>query len=228
MIDGLLSFARNEQESARLELSDFAVNDLVAEVREEVARELETRRLQFAADIDPGLVTHADRDRILRVLLNLVSNAIKFNREGGSIRVRAQSGSGDRILVEVADTGIGIAAPDLDRIFDRGFQVTGEGAPGRGGAGLGLAIVRDILRLHGCRIYSPQSTVGVGTTFRFELPRAASGARSGETGSDPLPGPDATPEDEPALDPDPESDDGNGEDSSGGRGRPRFKILRPE
>jgi len=107
---------------------------------------------------------------LLRQLLqNLLSNALKFTREGG-VRLAAEAGA-DGIVITVADTGVGIAPADLERIFDEYFQVAGAGG-GQGGFGLGLTIVRRLAALLGLTL-SVTSVPGEGTTFRLVLPAAA-------------------------------------------------------
>src|SRR5207247_4150436 len=100
---------------------------------------------------------------------------------GGTVEISSRKGKPGFALVQVRDTGVGIAKDDLDRIFDRFYQAeTGESAP-REGTGIGLAIVRNILRLHGCVIHAA-SEVGEGSTFSFTLPLA--GSKSGRTDRD--------------------------------------------
>jgi signal transduction histidine kinase len=105
------------------------------------------------------------------VFTNLLTNAVKFNREGGRIAVSARRGGAGFVDVEVSDTGIGIPADEQEKVFERFYQV--ESGPRRRyeGTGIGLSIARDILRLHGCSI-RVQSTPGEGTTFQFTLPMA--------------------------------------------------------
>ena len=113
-----------------------------------------------------------DEDRIIQVLVNLISNAIKFTPMGGRITVSAKRGTGKSLSftqISVADTGIGISQEDLPRIFEEFAQV---GEPGKEeGTGLGLAICRRIVRAHRGEIWA-ESVVGKGSTFHFTLPVA--------------------------------------------------------
>jgi signal transduction histidine kinase len=112
---------------------------------------------------------HADRERILQVLANLVGNAIKFTPPGGCITLTARpDGDGGMVTLSVRDTGCGIEPDQIERVFDR-FWSTREGTVG--GAGLGLAIARGIVEAHGGAI-GVESEPGGGTTFRFTLPVA--------------------------------------------------------
>jgi signal transduction histidine kinase len=109
----------------------------------------------------------ADRARLLQVVGNLLGNAIKFTPEGGSIELSALL-EGDEVRFAVRDTGAGIAAEDLPRVFDRFWKSRRDN---RQGAGLGLAIARGIVEAHGGTIWA-ESTLGIGSTFHLTLPRA--------------------------------------------------------
>jgi signal transduction histidine kinase len=125
--------------------------------------------IALVADIVPPLpVTAFDPARILQVLTNLVSNAIKFTSSGGDIVVRVER-RGDEVWFTVTDTGIGIAADKLEAVFGRFFQVAGNDRPG---VGLGLYISRSIVEGHGGRIWA-ESQLGAGSTFSFTLPIVA-------------------------------------------------------
>jgi signal transduction histidine kinase len=109
----------------------------------------------------------ADRSQIERVLVNLISNAIRHTTSGGHVRVRATS-EGDKVTFTVADDGEGIPKEYLAKIFDRFVQVPG--ATG-GGAGLGLSIAHNIVKAHGGNIWA-ESELGKGSAFHFSLPTA--------------------------------------------------------
>jgi signal transduction histidine kinase len=134
----------------------------------------------FAADrgIELGLHAEAlppfegDAARLAQLLDNLVSNAIKFTPAGGRVDVRVRASS-DRALLEVSDTGMGIPADDLERLFERFFRTDAAKTQAIQGTGLGLSIARAIVDGHGGTI-AVESTEGEGTTFRIELPLAAS------------------------------------------------------
>jgi PAS domain S-box-containing protein len=122
-------------------------------------------RLDVASDLPDVL---ADRDRLLQVLENLIGNAVKFVEPGGRITVGARSRDGD-VLFWVADTGAGIAAEDQPHLFDRFWQ---KRRGRRGGAGLGLPIVKGLVEAHGGRVWV-DSTLGRGSTFFFTIPAVA-------------------------------------------------------
>ncbi|CAA9311605.1 MAG: hypothetical protein AVDCRST_MAG11-1532, partial [uncultured Gemmatimonadaceae bacterium] len=118
-----------------------------------------------AADCPP---VHADAERVVQVLTNLLGNALKFTPEGGSVAVRAARRGGE-VVLSVADTGPGIPAGDLPHIFDRYWHA--QRTARTRGSGLGLAIVRGIVEAHDGRAWA-ESTVGRGSTFSFTLPAA--------------------------------------------------------
>ena len=138
--------------------------------------------LDLVVDVEPGeQIVVADPDMIEKVLLNLLSNAYKFTFDG---RIELRVRIGDRAVIEVADTGIGIAEGELPRLFDRFHRV--EGAQGRSheGTGIGLALVYELIALHGGEV-RVASTVGEGTTFTVELPLTQEGEGEGRR-SDPV------------------------------------------
>jgi signal transduction histidine kinase len=117
-----------------------------------------------------------DEQRLTQVLLNLVGNAIKFT-DAGEVRVTATAIDG-HFAVTVVDTGPGIPAEYQTRIFDQFHQVDSSNTKAKGGTGLGLAIAKQIVEMHGGRIWV-ESTVGNGSTFQMEIPARAEVARSG-------------------------------------------------
>jgi len=169
LVDNLLHVA--EIDSGRLQLHRGHF-DLVP-VLADTAEALEPQASQAGVDLRvlPGegaLPVHADRERIVQVLTNLVANGIKFTSRGGRVDVSARADA-EGVVVEVADTGRGIAPEELPHIFDRFFRVRSLAAPRTRGTGLGLTICRGIVEAHGGRIWA-QSTLGEGSRFLFSLP----------------------------------------------------------
>ena len=151
-----------------LELTDFdlpqAVGNAVLLVRERAARR--GIGLHEAGDADLGEI-RGDERKLKQVLLNLLSNALKFTPEGGRIDVRARLVDG-MAEISVADTGIGIAPEDQEAVFEEFRQVGGSEKKAEG-TGLGLTLCRKFVELHGGRIWV-KSQVGQGSTFTFTLP----------------------------------------------------------
>jgi signal transduction histidine kinase len=179
LIENLLSFARSEGPINALSLSIFPLGPLVEEVFELLREKAAARGITLRSSIPAGdLAIRADRDKILQVLLNLVTNAVKYNRDGGEVMVEADGRRGGA-RVEVRDTGVGIPRDALERIFDRYYQAGNAEGP-REGAGIGLSITRNLLRQHGCMI-RVDSEEGKGSVFSFSLPmdRRPRGERPG-------------------------------------------------
>lgn len=114
----------------------------------------------------------ADQERILQVMTNLLENAIKFNRKGGVVDITASGQQKEKVVFSVSDTGMGIPEDKLDMIFDKFYQVDSSGKRKYGGCGLGLAISKSIIELHGGKIRA-ESKIGAGSKFYFELLNAA-------------------------------------------------------
>lgn len=168
LIDDLFELARLESGALRLDRSPSPVQELISEALERMTAQAGRKGLQLAGEVlgDPPPVL-IDGPQMTRVLLNLVQNAIRHTPADGSVTLRAAADD-DGVLVEVRDTGEGIPAADLPRIFDRFYR----GDPARtreAGAGLGLAIARGIVEAHGGRIWV-ESEPGQGTRFAFTLP----------------------------------------------------------
>lgn len=171
LIDELLEASRFESGRVRLIKVDFDLRDLAwqTEKTAEVLAGQRGVRVVIEAPDSPVYVS-ADRERISRVLLNLLSNALKFTDRGGEAGLRLEADAG-QAKVTVWDTGVGIAQEHLPRIFDRFWQADGSSKRRYGGTGLGLSIVKSILDAHGCEIVVT-SEAGKGTTFVFRLPLA--------------------------------------------------------
>ena len=126
------------------------------------------KQLALEAEVPANLPRgRGDERRLTQVLMNLVSNAIKFT-EAGAVAIRAKVEDGS-FVVAVSDTGVGIAPEDRERVFEEFQQVDSSSTRRKGGTGLGLAIARRIVELHGGRIWV-ESTPGQGSTFAFTLP----------------------------------------------------------
>jgi len=172
LIDDLFTMARIEETSLPLETATIHVHEIAADVVDGI-REVawEQRRVSVeslvSADLPPVV---ADRTRLRQVLGNLLYNALRHTPEGGLIVVNAEQ-AGAMLAVSVSDTGVGISPEELERVFDRFYQVEREGRHAEG-SGLGLSIVKQLVEAQGGTIVA-ESVAGQGTTFRFTLPLAA-------------------------------------------------------
>ena len=168
LINDILDLSKIEAGRMELEPADFdlpsAIDNALTLVRERAGR----RGIALGRDIDERVGTiRADERKVKQVLLNLLSNALKFTPEGGRIDVRAAMSDG-MVEVSVADTGVGIAPEDQEAVFEE-FRQVGTADKKIEGTGLGLALSRKFIELHGGRIWV-KSEVGVGSTFTFTLP----------------------------------------------------------
>lgn len=168
LIDDLLDIARMEAGYFNLEVMEVDPLALVREVLESLEPKFEQKRLVVECELSPDLpLIPGDPFRIGQVLSNLLSNAMKFTPEGGTIRVYSRVAD-ERVLVEVSDSGIGIKEEDLPKLFTRFYQVQGA-TKGVRGTGLGLAIAKALVEAHGGTI-GVRSEWGEGSTFWFALP----------------------------------------------------------
>jgi signal transduction histidine kinase len=168
LINDVLDLSKVEAGQIELEVAPFSLRDAlergVVMVRERASKD--GVRLALATDPEVDVV-EGDERRIRQVIFNLLSNAVKFTPEGGSVDVGAAKVNGE-VRVSVADTGPGLASEDHERIFEE-FQQTETGTEQREGTGLGLALSKRFVELHGGRIWV-DSELGKGSTFVFTLP----------------------------------------------------------
>ena len=171
LVGDLLDLTRIEAGKLPMNKADVVLQEVLGTIAEMFRGLLKERGLQFAVDL-PELPAHVigDRDRLQQVFVNLLANAAKFTQTG-SIHLRLAK-MGELFQVEVTDTGSGIPAEDLERIFDK-FERVGKGE--EEGAGLGLPIARDIVSLHQGRIWA-ESELGRGSRFIVQLPMAQKAA----------------------------------------------------
>jgi len=168
MIDGLLALARGEEKPAlSLAIATVSLPEMVDEVVRLMEPDARRRNIRIQVAIPDGLNVQADRNQMMQVFVNLVSNAIKYNREGGEVAISASARHGESARVSIRDTGSGMTREQMERIFDR-FYRTQEAAAGAPGTGLGLAIAREILARHGS-LLRVESREQKGSTFSFTL-----------------------------------------------------------
>jgi signal transduction histidine kinase len=171
LIQDLLDVSRMEAGHLSIEKASLPAAQVVADAVVAQRELAASASLELGLDVAAGLSdVSADRDRLLQVFANLIANAVKFTELGGRVTVGAAQGDGE-VLFRVADTGPGIAAQDLPRLFERFWQAR---QTDRRGAGLGLAIAKGIVEAHGGRIWV-ESTPGRGSTFFFTIPTAPRG-----------------------------------------------------
>jgi two-component system phosphate regulon sensor histidine kinase PhoR len=171
LIDDILELSAIEAGTVAVRIEPVPLHALVADVLTALASRAEARRIAFKNEVKADAIVYADARRLEQMLTNLVDNAIKFNREEGSVTVSHERGDA-RDRIHVTDTGDGIPPEHAKRIFERFYRVDRARSRAMGGTGLGLAIVKHLARAHNGEV-SVQSTPGTGSTFIIELPTNA-------------------------------------------------------
>lgn len=168
LIDGILAFARFEAEEGELSVESVDVEKLVREALLGVRESVDEKDLDVTVDVEEGIPPlSTDRRKMVRVLTQLLSNAVKFTREGG-IRVSV-SAVGETLRIRVEDTGIGVSAENLESVFEPFWQAERAATRTTGGTGLGLSLARRLARLLDGEIEA-ESEPGLGSAFTLVLP----------------------------------------------------------
>jgi two-component system phosphate regulon sensor histidine kinase PhoR len=170
LIDDTLELSAIESGRVQVRAEQIELYPIVNEVISSLATKASAQSVVVTNNVLPEATVYADARRLEQMLMNLVENAIKFNRENGSVTIRAAV-NGHRSAVVVEDTGEGIPAQHLERLFERFYRVDRARSRELGGIGLGLAIVKHLARAHGGEV-TVTSEVGKGSAFTIELPAA--------------------------------------------------------
>ena len=169
LIDDISELSLIESGRVRVEIKPHNPSAVIEEVFTSLSAQAAERRVALVNNVSDDATVFADAVRLEQMLTNLIDNAIKFNRTGGSVTV-GHIRKEDKDLISIADAGEGISNEHLQRIFERFYRTDRARSRDIGGTGLGLAIVKHLARLHGGEV-SVASTLGQGTTFTIELPR---------------------------------------------------------
>jgi two-component system phosphate regulon sensor histidine kinase PhoR len=169
LINDLLDLSHIESKEILLNKAEFSLPVLVNEVITGFKSQIKKKGLEVNSDLPAGLEILADKSKIEQVLANFISNAIKYNKDKGFIKVYSEQ-LADRIKVIVEDSGPGIPAKDITRIFERFYRVDKARSRQLGGTGLGLSIVKHIIELHSGSV-GVESVEGLGSKFWFTLPK---------------------------------------------------------
>jgi two-component system phosphate regulon sensor histidine kinase PhoR len=191
MIDNLLEISRMESVEMRLRIAPVRIGEIIDRVLNTLQVPVSQKRMNIVKTMPDGQLTiHADEDRLIQVLTNLLDNAVKFSPDGSTITITAEkldpeapilaahnvAPSDSYLKLSVSDNGLGIPAEHLERIFRKYERVNQGGVPGPKGIGLGLAIAKNIVEMHGGRIWA-RSEDGKGSEFVVILPSRPSIAR---------------------------------------------------
>jgi two-component system phosphate regulon sensor histidine kinase PhoR len=168
IIDDLLILSRLESQEMSIVSTLVDLGELLYSTRKSFEKQAKDKGIDINAEIQEDLPKIlGDRDRLEQVVVNLLDNAIKYTPSGGNVMLKAK-GSGEGVLVDVVDTGIGIPEADIPRIFERFYRVDKARSRELGGTGLGLAIVKHIVQAHNGTMHV-KSTPGEGSTFSFSI-----------------------------------------------------------
>lgn len=166
-VSELTELSRIESGKAELRLEPLNLNAVIQDIIQQLSPLAGRQQIAITTNLAPDLPeVQADRDRVRQTIINLVHNAIKFNKPGGRVVLSTRPDK-DAVILEVADTGIGISPEELPHVFERFYKA--DKARSRGGSGLGLAIAKHTIQAHGGKIWA-QSTEGQGSSFSFSLP----------------------------------------------------------
>ena len=197
LVEELLDLSLAESGRQRLRLERIPLAPIVRDVLEMYSVQATRKALRLTIRLDAGLEVVSDRGKLVQILSNLIGNAIKFTPTGGAITLSARQTSWEAeragptpsegetaplfgrehgIELRVEDTGVGIAAEDLERIFLGFTQVESANVPAGGGAGIGLAVVRTLVGLHGGRVWAESDGLGRGARFFVRLPVLPAGS----------------------------------------------------
>ena len=170
IVSDLLILSRLDNKRTQWNIEEFDFRQSVRHLCEVMRSDLEAHghKITFGSDRELPMIT-ADRQRIEQVVINIMSNAIKYTPEGGHIDIRMTKSRTDKVQLRVTDNGVGIPEEDMAHLFERFYRVEKSRTQDAGGTGLGLAIAKEITEAHGGRI-TVESKPGVGTSVLLELP----------------------------------------------------------
>jgi CheY-like chemotaxis protein len=171
LIDDLLDVSRVTRGLAKLDRAPLDLAQVVADAVEQVTPLIEARRHRLALRLpDRPAIVDADRKRLVQVLTNLLNNAVKYTPEGGQLAVEVEADSGSEVRLVVTDNGIGMAPELVNRAFDLFAQAERSADRASGGLGLGLALVKSLVELHGGTVSCESEGLGRGSRFVVSLP----------------------------------------------------------
>ena len=168
LIDDILELTAIEGGNVQLRRSAVKLRDLVAEVISSLSDKAAEHHVILVNEVDSSVVVKVDARRLERMLTNLVDNGIKFGGDDATVKIKYESDSRDKIIVE--DNGEGIPSQHLERVFERFYRVDRARSRDMGGTGLGLALVKHLALLHGGEV-TVTSELGKGTSFTIHLPK---------------------------------------------------------
>ncbi|MFN8530441.1 MAG: HAMP domain-containing sensor histidine kinase [Anaerolineae bacterium] len=170
IIEDLTNLRYLEQKQLDLQLDTVNLDDFLSDLLREPAILGEAKGHRFSLITLPNIYVRIDRVRMGMALTNLLNNAVRFTNTGGQITLRAELHSPREVWVTVTDNGIGIPRDQLERIFEKFYQVEDHMTRTVGGLGIGLSIARALVEAHGCRVWASSPGIGMGSTFTITMP----------------------------------------------------------
>ncbi len=173
IIDDLLDISKLEAGEIELKKSYVDTAKFIKKIIEDFQFKVREKKIVLKVSLSKKVSRiYADRDKLIQILTNLVSNALKFTPENGKITVRVGEDADGSVMISISDTGVGISEGDVSKLFNKFQQFDRVPGPGKKGTGLGLAISKRIVELHGGRIWA-ESEIKKGSTFYFTIPKRA-------------------------------------------------------
>ncbi|MCX5855564.1 MAG: ATP-binding protein [Deltaproteobacteria bacterium] len=170
LVDDLLTLSNIELGEMTLRLEEVSVGEVVDHVLPIFEGRAQDKNLKIDKNLPERLsMIHADRDRVVQVLLNVIDNAVKFTPDGGSVTIKAYEEGKDSVVIQVVDTGVGIPKSEMPRLGERFYRVDRARSRELGGTGLGLSIVKHLMKAHQGRV-EIESKMGAGTTLSLYFP----------------------------------------------------------
>lgn len=170
LLENLLTWSRIQRGAMEYAPEQLEIMEVIEENLDLFASKAEEKKLVLTSSLPAPLTAYADYNMLNTVIRNLLSNAIKFTESGGQIEVFAHPHTTAGIEIAISDTGTGMKAEDVAKLFRIDVQFTNPGTRGEKGTGLGLNLCKDLVEKNGGRIWA-ESEVGKGTTFRFTVPQ---------------------------------------------------------
>lgn len=170
LINDVLNLSRIEAGRVDYVVEPVSLGEVVSSIMPMVEPQIASKNLRVEPSVPETLMASADREKVQQILLNLMTNAIKFTASGGSVHIEGGKGSASRVFLRITDTGVGIPPEMLEKVFEPFIQVDASRSRAAEGTGLGLAISRDLARGMGGDLHA-ESTPGAGSAFQLDLPR---------------------------------------------------------
>jgi len=167
LITDVVDLAKFDYEE--FDISNISLNNVIDYCITDLERIAENKKIRITAEIEDNLILEGNEDRLIQVFINLLENATKFSKTEGEILIKAYHEDNNLLHIEIKDSGIGIPEDELEKIFDRFYQVDSSSTRSFGGTGLGLAISKKIIELHNGTIWA-ESKLGKGSVFHVILP----------------------------------------------------------